>query len=148
MKSDKSALGDDRIHVRFKLSALWTSLMFFYIYNDYLQLYQPGKLGGMLHGKMDLFPVTQATLFSVSLGLAIPALMISLSLVLRPNVTRWLSITFGTLFTAIDVLTMLGSWWYYIFFNCIETVLTLSIIWYAWNWPRDPRAESAGVPSR
>ena len=38
------ALEDIRIHVRLKLFALWSSLMFFYIYADYFQLWQPGHL--------------------------------------------------------------------------------------------------------
>ena len=36
------AFEDMRVHVRLKLSALWSSLMFFYIYADYFQLWQPG----------------------------------------------------------------------------------------------------------
>ena len=35
-----------------KLSALWASTMFCYIYCDYFELYVPGKLDGMLQGKI------------------------------------------------------------------------------------------------
>ena len=139
------ALGDERVHVRLKLSALWTSLMFLYIYNDYFQLYQPGLLSGMLHGRMGGLVVNQGLLLGLSYSVAIPALMISVSLVLTPGVLRWLSIVLGALYTVIDVLTALGSWWFYISFNCIETVLTLSIIWCAWNWGREPKGETSSI---
>jgi hypothetical protein len=31
---------DIRVHVRIKLFALWSSVMFFYIYGDYFELYE------------------------------------------------------------------------------------------------------------
>ncbi len=49
------AFEDIRVHVRLKLFALWSSVMFFYIYNDYFQLWQPGHLQGMLAGQL-FFP--------------------------------------------------------------------------------------------
>jgi hypothetical protein len=39
---------DIKINVRFKLFALWSSVMFCYFYGDYFELYQPGKLQEML----------------------------------------------------------------------------------------------------
>ena len=44
-------LEDVRVPTRYKLSAMWTSVMFCYIYVDYFELYVPGKLQGMLEGK-------------------------------------------------------------------------------------------------
>jgi hypothetical protein len=35
------AFEDIRVHVRLKLFALWSSVMFFYIYGDYFELYTP-----------------------------------------------------------------------------------------------------------
>lgn len=62
--------------------------------------------------------------------------MIFLSLVLRPNLNRWLNIVLGVIYTIIAFLTMPGSWAYYILYAAIEAVLTLLIVWYAWNWPK------------
>ncbi len=45
-------LDDIKIHVRLKMSALWSSVMFCYIYADYFGLYVPGSLQRMLAGKM------------------------------------------------------------------------------------------------
>ena len=33
------AFEDIRVHVRLRLFALWCSIMFFYIYGDYIELY-------------------------------------------------------------------------------------------------------------
>ena len=39
-----TTLEDQRIPVRAKLAAAWTSLMFLVIYIDYFHLYQPGEI--------------------------------------------------------------------------------------------------------
>ena len=41
-----------QIPVQIKLAAAWTSLMFLYIYVDYLVLHKPGHLDGILAGKI------------------------------------------------------------------------------------------------
>jgi len=46
------AFQDVRVHVRLKLFALWSSVMFLYIYQDYFMLWQPGQLQGMTAGKI------------------------------------------------------------------------------------------------
>jgi hypothetical protein len=140
--SEKSGAGldDIKIHVKFKLSALWSSVMFCYIYADYFGLYVPGSLQHMLAGEMrPLGPVTQAVLLGTAVTLAIPGVMIFLSLVLKPQVNRWLNIVLGVLYTAIILLTM-WSWAFYIFYGVIEIALTGLVVWYAWNWPKQSAA--------
>ena len=135
-KKRGTALDDIKVHVRLKLSALWTSVMFCYIYADYFGLYVPGKLQGMLAGKMaPLGQVTQGVLVGTSVMLAIPAVMIFLSLALKPGLSRWLNIVFGALYTAIILITM-WDWAFYIFYGIIEVVLTSLVVWYALKWPR------------
>jgi hypothetical protein len=41
-----------KVHTRLKLFALWSSVMCFYIYGDYIELYEPGKLQEMILGRM------------------------------------------------------------------------------------------------
>jgi hypothetical protein len=90
----------------------------------------------MLAGKMGpLGPVTQLVLLGTSVTLAIPSLMIFLSLVLKPNLNRWLNIILGALYTAIILITM-WRWAFYIFYGVIEIALTGLVVWYAWNWPK------------
>ena len=128
---------DITFHVKVKISALWVSVMLCYIYGDYFGLYKPGKLEGMLAGRMGpLGPTTQGVLLGTSILMAIPAVMVFLSLVLKPAFNRWLNIILGAFFTAIMLITMRGSWAFYMFLAVVEICLTSLIVWYAWRWPR------------
>jgi hypothetical protein len=136
MKKAGTALDDFKIHVKLKLSTLWASVMFCYLYADYFGLYVPGALQGMLAGKMGpLGPTTQGVLVGTAVMMAIPSLMVFLSLVLKPNLNRWLNIIFGVIYTVIILITM-WDWAFYIFFGVVEVLLTSLIVWYAWTWPR------------
>ena len=131
-------LEDLKIHVRLKLFALWCSVMFFYIYGDYFELYQPGKLQGMLAGSGPFGRVSQAVLLGMSTIMIVPSLMPFLSLVLPPRINRLLNIAFGALYTTVMVLAIRGAWHFYLFYGLIEIALTLLIVWYAWTWPKRP----------
>jgi hypothetical protein len=135
--SSKATLEDSRIDTKTKLAALWAATTFCYIYGDYFELYVPGKLSSMLEGKMQpLGHVTQGMLLGTSILLAIPSVMVFLSLVMRPSVNRWVNIALGALFTAIMLLAIQGTWTFYKFFGVVEVALTSTIVWCAWKWPR------------
>ncbi len=135
-KKAGTALDDIKIHVKMKISALWASAMFCYIYGDYFWLYAPGKMQGMLEGKMvPLGPATQGVLLFTSALMAIPAVMIFLSLALKANLNRWLNIIIGIIYTVFVLITMPGAWVFYIFLGSVDVILTALIVWYAWNWP-------------
>lgn len=129
-------LSDIKLHVRLKLSALWAALMFCYIYGDYFGLYVPGKLQDMLGGEGPIGPASQGSLLGAALLLALPGLMVFLSLVMPPRVCRWLNVALGAFYTAVMLLTMPGAWWFYIILGLIEVALSLQIVVYAWRWPR------------
>jgi hypothetical protein len=82
-------------------------------------------------------PATQGVLLGASLMLAIPSLMIFLSVTLPPASNRWLNIVAGAVYTAIILKTMWG-WVFYIFYGVIEISLTSLVVWYAWRWPKTP----------
>lgn len=110
--------------------------MFYYIYGDYFELYQPGKLQEMLSGRTALGTATQSTLLGMAAVMAVPSLMIFLSLVLPPAANRWMNIVLGAVYSLIMVLAIQGSWHFYVFLGLVEIVLTLLIIFYAWTWPK------------
>lgn len=137
MKNAGSALDDVKIDVKIKISALWVSVMLCYIYGDYFGLYQPGKLQGMLEGQMaPLGPTTQGVLVGTSVMMAIPGIMVFLSLVLKPKLNRWVNIILGVIYAVIVLVTMPGAWAFYMFLGSVDVVLTVLIVWYAWNWPK------------
>ncbi len=128
-------LEDVKINIKIKLSALWVAMMLLYIYADILSLFRPGQVEEMIDGRMGPFPVTQGSLFTASVLMIIPAVMVFLSLTLKPKVNRWANITLGVLYTVVNISNLIGeAWAYYIFFGIIEIVLTLLIVWYAWKW--------------
>src|SRR5688572_33246880 len=110
-----TVLDDVKIHVKMKISALWVSVMLCYIYGDYFGLYKPGKLEGMLQGRMGpLGATTQGVLLGTSILMAIPGVMVFLSLVLKPGVNRWVDIVLGVIYTLIILMTMPGAWTCYV----------------------------------
>jgi hypothetical protein len=130
---------DVKISIRMKLSALWMATMLLYIYADILSLFRPGQVQEMMEGLMGPFPVTQGSLLTASILMIIPAVMVFLSLVLKPKVDRWANIILGVLYTLVNISNLIGeAWAYYILFGIVEIALTLLIVWYAWRWsPRE-----------
>ena len=130
-----TAMEDVRINVKIKLAALWVAMMLLYIYADILSLFRPGQIEEMMKGLMGPFPVTQISLLVASILMIIPAVMVFLSLTLKPTVNRWANITLGLLYSVVNISNLIGETWaYYIFFGIVEIVLTLLIISYAWKW--------------
>ncbi len=128
-------LEDLKIPVKMKLSALWVSMMLLYIYADILSLFRPGQVEEMLDGRMGPLPVTQGSLLTASILMMIPAVMVFLSLALKPKASRWTNITLGALYTLVNISNLIGETWvYYISFGVVEIALTLLIIWQAWKW--------------
>lgn len=131
-------LEDYKINVRIKLAALWTSVMFLYLYGDYFELYVPHKVEGLISGSNMLnspFKLMLATFI-----LSVPALMVFLSLVLKPGLARWLNIGVGvffTLFTFLVGLASLSEWRaFYVYLAFLESFLTAALAWIAWTWPK------------
>lgn len=133
-------LEDPKVNVRLKLSALWAATMFCYVYGDFFGLYRPGSLKDMLAGGGPLGPVSQGSLVAVSALMAVPALMIFLSLALPPTLTRWLNLVVGTALIALVLATLPGAWAFYVFMSAVEIALKLCVLWYAWRWPRQAAA--------
>jgi len=135
---NSSHFEDLKVNVKIKLSALWATTTFCYLYGDYFELYVPEKVEGLLNGENGL--ESPEKLFAATILLAIPAIMVFLSIVLKPKINRILNIVFGLLFTAIMLLIAFTSFtpWriFYVFLALVESTLTALIIWYAWKWPK------------
>lgn len=132
-------LEEYKINIKIKLAALWTSVMFCYVYGDYFQLYAPHKVENLLKG--DNILDSPLKLFIASLFLAIPAVMICFSVLLRPRINRILNMVLGVFYTLVMVLIAINSFsqWYlfYVFLAVVESVLTAIIAWYAFKWPKN-----------
>ncbi len=134
----KTQLQEYKVNLRIKLSALWTAVLFCYIYGDYFELYVPKKLEGLLNGQNMLD--TPVKLFITTIILAVPALMIFLSLMLSPKLTKWLNIGIGiffTIFTFLVGILSISEWrMFYVFLSVLESIITIIIIYQAWTWEK------------
>lgn len=132
----KTAVFEDfEINVKLKISALWIAIMFCYVYGDYIQIYVPGILAKAMQVKSST--ETQMQFVAVAVLMAIPSVMVFLTLVLTPKVNRWLNILLSSAFIFMLVATNLTETWaFYLFLTAIEIVISIAIICYAWQWPK------------
>ncbi len=134
-----SELLDTNIDIKLKLAAIWTAVTLCYLYCDYFELYQPGKLQTMLSGQMGpLGQTTQGILLAVSIHLSLPALMIFFSISLPAKQCRMANLILGILFTLIMLVFLVSPriWLYYKYFAAVEVALTCTAVWLAWKWPK------------
>jgi hypothetical protein len=138
-----------RIPVQAKLTAAWTSLMFFVIYIDYFHLYQPGAIDQIRGGGIFEFDITPTlmTIFVVVIGIS--ALMILLSMTLPARVNRATNLVVATLYIPVMVFNAAGTSWDWAFYYGltigIEVLILAFILRSAWTWPRT--APSATMPT-
>jgi len=136
MTDISNRLEDHKINIRIVLSALWTAVMFCYIYGDYFELYVPKKVEGLLNGQNMLD--SPMKLLVATIILTIPALMIFLSLLLNPQLTKWLNIGVGLFFTFFTLLVGISAMteWraFYVFLSFLESILTTIVVVKAWSW--------------
>ena len=133
-----TALHDPPLSVKAKLAAAWASMMFFYIYVDYLHLYKPGAIDDILAGVVFEFDISQTFAFTSLALVGIPALMIVLSTALPALVNRTLNLVVASLYVPVSVFNLAGeSWlWFYGLGVVVEVVLLGYILRSAWTWPR------------
>lgn len=130
-------LEDTKIDVKLKLAALWTSFMLLYIYVDYFHLYMPGSIRDILAGKMFVFDVTQVALLVGLISVAVPALMIFLSLALSAKENRWTNLIVAAVYIPYTLFNLVGEAWMHMAFGAVvEVTLLCLIISYSWKWPQ------------
>lgn len=131
------ALQEFHVPVNIKLAALWTSLMFLYIYVDYFHLYMPGKTAEILAGNVFEFQINQLFLFSALVLVSIPALMIVFSLVLTARINRKTNLILAWFYIPFSLFNLVGDAWPHMYVAAaVEVVLLIIIIKLAWQWPR------------
>lgn len=140
-RTSSKSLANYNVNIKIKLAALWTALMFLYIYADFFQLMTPKKLEKMIDLQTPMGPTSPEILVIFSVILIIPSLMIFLSVFLKTQINKWLNICIAALYASMSILIIvstLGSEWhtFYILFNLIEVFVFAMIIYQAWNWPK------------
>jgi hypothetical protein len=101
----------------------------------------PQKIEKMINLQTPMGPTTPGLLVVFSVILIIPALMIFLSVFLRPRINKWVNITVAFMYACISVLIIvssIGNEWqlFFVIFNFTEVLVFALIILQAWKWPR------------
>jgi len=112
------SLEDVQINVKIKLAALWAILLFYI----YITLETP----------LD----SELAVLGAAMLMMIPSFMVFLSLALQANANRWTNIILGSIFTGVNISYFIEPHASWRFFAIVEVLLTILIVWYAWQWPK------------
>ncbi|MER7133343.1 DUF6326 family protein [Streptosporangium saharense] len=137
-------LDDPPVPVQAKLAAAWTSFMFLYIYVDYFHLYKPGVVDGLRAGVVFEFDISPTLLTTMLASVAIPALMVTVSMTVPARVNRATNLVVASLYIPYSMFNAAGeSWDWASFYGLsigIEVLLLAFVLRSAWTWPRTPAA--------
>ena len=137
MTDTSHELHDAPVPIRLKLAALWTSVMFLYVYVDIFTLFKPGTVTDILDGRVWEFDITPTWAFAGMALLAIPSLMVALSLLLPARAARWTNVIVGALYLPVSAGNVIDETWAYFYLGAaLEVALLVLVIRSAWKWPR------------
>jgi hypothetical protein len=152
--AERTALADRQIPVQAKLAAAWTSLMFLVIYIDYFHLYQPDAIDEIRGGVIFVFDITGTLMSIFFVIIAVPALMILLSMTLPARINRITNIVVAALYIPCVVFNAAGATLDYAFYYGltigVEVLILAFILRAAWAWPRaaSPSMTEPAAPHR
>lgn len=135
-----ATLEDQRIPVRARLAATWTSFVFLYAYVDILNFFTPGVIDDILAGKVFEFDLSQTFSTAALTLVAIPILMVVMSMTLPARANRLTNLVVASVYVPVTAFNAVGESWLY-FYGLgvvLELILLALIVGYAWTWPRTP----------
>ncbi|MDQ3989999.1 MAG: DUF6326 family protein [Actinomycetota bacterium] len=133
-----TTLEDQRIPVRAKLAAAWTSFMFLYVYVDILAFFKPGVIDDILAGIVWEFDITQTFATTALTLMAIPILMVVLSMTLPARANRIMNLIVASVYVPVSAFNAVGESWTYFYGLgvALEVIVLALILRYAWTWPK------------
>ena len=105
-----------------------------------LHLYKPGVIDNLRAGVVFEFDITPTLLTIFVAVIAIPALMVMLSMTLPARVNRATNLVVASLYIPVSVFNAVGESWSWSYFYGLsiglEVLLLAFILRSAWTWPR------------
>jgi Family of unknown function (DUF6326) len=128
---------DTQVDVKLVLCALWIAMLFVFAYVDIFGFLRADVLNAALNGKVTAgLTVNQVYLTFTLIYILLPALMVVLSLLLKPRVNRIINIVVSVLYIITIIGAAIGETWVYYFLGSfIEVILLVAIARTAWKWP-------------
>ena len=96
----------------------------------------PGSIKDILAGKVFVFDISYAFILIAMIFIAIPSLMVFLSVVLPAKLNRWTNIIIATVFVPYMLFNWAREAWVHMYFAAaVEVAILCLIIRYSWKWP-------------
>ena len=137
---------DTPVDVKLVLCALWIAMLFVFAYVDIFASLRADVLNASLDGKVATtgFTINQVFLAITLIYILIPALMVVLSLVLRPRVNRIVNVVVSLVYIITIIGAAIGETWaFYFIGSAVEVILLAAIARTAWRWPTPQTAPPA-----
>jgi hypothetical protein len=122
--------------VKIILSGLWVGVMLSSLMGDVLRFYEPGIIEQIIAEEVDGMKMTRKGLLLSAIFMAIPIVMVILSLTLNYNANRWANIILSIFFFGFTLIWLLVKPppAYKIFLGSVGLVFNALIVWYAYMW--------------
>jgi hypothetical protein len=142
---------DTQVDVKHVLCALWTVMLFVFVYVDIFGFYRADVLDAALDGKVAATPFTVDQMFLTLTLVYIlpPILMVVVTLLARPRINRIVNLVVSPLYMISIIASCIGETWvYYLVGSLIEVLLLAAIVRVAWKWPSPRSSEASLATSR
>ena len=119
--------------IQIKLSALWVATMLTYLLGDVLRIFSGDTQTQAM--KEQLAKFTQPMWLGIAILMALPIVMVVLSVILPYPANRWANIivaVFFFIFNLIGLPTYPSA--YDRFLIAVSLVFNVLTVWYAWKW--------------
>jgi hypothetical protein len=111
--------------------------MFMYVYVDVFAFYRPGTIDDILIGRVWEFDITQGWALGAMALMAIPSVMVYLSLTLPAVAARRTNLAVAVVYLFVSIGNVVGETWAFIWLgSAVEVILLLLVLRHAWIWPR------------
>jgi hypothetical protein len=122
--------------VQITISALWVAVMLSSLMGDVLRFYEPGIIKQIIAGEVEGMQQTHRGLLVSATFMAIPIVMVVLSMTLNYNANRWANIIFSIFFFGFTLIWLLVKPppAYKILLGSVGLVCNALIVWYAYMW--------------
>lgn len=124
------------LHVRTRIAAAWTSMLFVFAYVDLFSLYRPDVRAELSNGALAGFAIGESFLLATTIYILVPSLMVVGTTALRAPVVRWANVVLAAGYAVTIVVGAIGEMGYYVVGSAVEVALLVAIVRWAWTWPR------------
>jgi len=128
---DSSVSAPATIDTRLKISALWVAVLFVVAAVDLLSMYQADVQAEIDAGEIGGFEVGAMFLLGAMLFYVIPAVMIYLTLVMRPGLNRRANTIAPALCALACIGSAIGESGHYLVGTAVETALLVAAVYHA-----------------